>query len=55
MPGKHYGKKSKKLKLGGFMKKAAPMLGGAAGMLLGKKKGGKMSYMKAGGPIEQFD
>ena len=53
MPG-HYGKK-KKMKM---MKAGGPAKSGQALFDALKKKGfkkGSMSYMRAGGPVEQFD
>ena len=52
MPG-HYGKK-KKAKMG-YMEKGGQALFNALKKKGYKKEGGKMSYMKAGGPVEQFD
>jgi hypothetical protein len=62
MPGKHYGKKMKMYKAGGGLK-SVPFGNKGLGKLpqdvrnkMGyKKSGGKVSYMKAGGPVEQFD
>ena len=68
MPGKHYGKKMKmkSYKAGGGLK-SVPDGNKGLGKLpegvrnkmgykaMGGKMKSKMSYMKAGGPIEQFD
>tara|TARA_R100001086_G_C11782519_1_gene244055 strand:- start:162 stop:353 length:192 start_codon:yes stop_codon:yes gene_type:complete len=63
MPG-HYGKKKKmkSYKMGGGLKSVPAGNKGLSKLPEGvrnkmgyKNKGGKMSYMKAGGPVEQFD
>ena len=62
MPGKHYGKKMKMYKAGGNLKSVSSGNKGLGKLPEGvrnkmgyKKRGGGMSYMKAGGPVEQFD